>query len=95
MELGKEQIDALRRFFRNKPVEKAYVFGSFARGDARADSDLDLLIELSSPMGFNFFGMADDLESLLHRKVDLITPSGLNERMKALVERDLKLIYAR
>jgi len=55
------------------------VFGSVARGDARPDSDLDLLVDLG-PHRSPFFpgGLLAELEALLHRKVDVVTPSALH-----------------
>jgi len=60
-------------------VTSIRVFGSFARGDARPDSDLDLLIE-AGPNRTPFFpgGLLMDLEEELGRKVDLATPAALH-----------------
>ncbi len=55
------------------------VFGSFARGNARPDSDLDLLVE-AEPAHSPFFpaGLIADLEDLLGRRVDVVEPEGLH-----------------
>jgi len=54
------------------------VFGSTARGEAREDSDVDLLVELNREMGyFSFFEIEFRLEEILGRDVDLITEGGL------------------
>ncbi len=47
------------------------VFGSLARGEATETSDIDLLVELEKPLGFEFIDLADDLETLLGTKVDM------------------------
>lgn len=46
MGLSQENIALLENYFKNKPVLKAYVFGSFARGENDQNSDIDLLLEL-------------------------------------------------
>lgn len=58
-------------------VRKIALFGSFAAGTARGDSDIDLLVELNRPLGFRFMDLADELEEKLGRKIDLLTPDGL------------------
>lgn len=58
-------------------VSKIALFGSFAAGTARSDSDIDLLVELNRPLGFGFMDLADELEEKLGRKVDLLTRDGL------------------
>jgi predicted nucleotidyltransferase len=59
------------------PIASLSLFGSVARGDQTAHSDVDLLIELSGPMGWNFFDLADELQALLGVKVDLIPKNGI------------------
>lgn len=97
MRLDEQTLQMLRAFFAEKPVRKAYVFGSYARGEADDASDLDLLLELdhSRPIGWDFYGWWDDLELLLRRKVDLVTDKGLSKHVKPFVDRDKMLIYAR
>lgn len=97
MQLNDDTREQLRRFFTAYPVERAYVFGSFARGEARADSDLDLLVDLdrSKPFGLGFVQMQLDLEKLLGRKVDVVTRSALSKYIEPYVTKDLQLIYAR
>jgi len=54
-------------------VRRIALFGSFARDAQRAKSDVDLLVELSKPLGFGFVELAEYLEKIVGRKVDLAT----------------------
>ena len=55
------------------------VFGSVARGDARPDSDLDLLVDVEPGRTLlDVIGLEQDLEQLLGRKVDVVTEGGLS-----------------
>jgi len=54
-------------------IQRIALFGSFARDTQTRKSDVDLLVELSRPLGFEFVRLADDLEKILGRKVDLAT----------------------
>jgi len=54
-------------------VRRIALYGSVARGAQKARSDVDLLVELSKPLGLGFVELADDLETTLGRKVDLAT----------------------
>lgn len=53
-------------------IECAYLFGSYARGEATGKSDIDLLV-VCEPMGMKFYGLAAELEERLHKPVDLHT----------------------
>jgi uncharacterized protein len=76
---------------------KAYLFGSYVRGDENENSDIDLLVELdyTQPMGLEFIQMQIDLQQLLSKKVDLISARGLSKYIKPILENEKKLIYAR
>lgn len=54
------------------------VFGSYARGEAAPGSDIDIIVELSRPIGWEFVDLADELEELLHHKVDLVIKNSLH-----------------
>jgi predicted nucleotidyltransferase len=59
------------------------VFGSVARGEADSDSDIDFLVELEEGRSlFDLGGLLMDLQELLGRKVDVVTPKGLRPRIK-------------
>jgi predicted nucleotidyltransferase len=63
------------------------LFGSVARGEERADSDVDLLIDLEEGRGFrNFLDLADELEALLGRRVDIITNRSLSRFLRPYIE---------
>jgi uncharacterized protein len=68
----------LRRF----GVGSLSVFGSFARGEPRDESDVDILVEFEPEQESfdNFLGLAEFLEELFGRRVDLLTPESLNPR---------------
>jgi hypothetical protein len=65
------------------------IFGSVARGEADADSDVDFLVDLEKGRSlFDLGGLLMDLQSLLHRKVDVITAAGLRPRIRERVFRE-------
>ncbi len=74
VELLREQRETLSAEF---GVGRVGLFGSFAKGQPGETSDVDLLVEFDRPIGFRFMELADFLEQVLQRKVDLLTPAGL------------------
>jgi hypothetical protein len=58
-------------------VSKIGLFGSYARGSATEQSDVDLVVEFDKPIGFKFLELAEFLETVLGQKVDLLTPAGI------------------
>ena len=97
MELSKENIKKIKAYLANKPVNKAYLFGSFVRGEATKDSDVDILVELdyTQPIGLLFVQMKLDLEQLLNQEVDLVSANGISRYLKPAIDREKVLIYAR
>jgi predicted nucleotidyltransferase len=64
-------------------VKSLALFGSFARGEERPDSDIDILVEFSRPVGlFEFIRLKDYLAGILSRRVDLVTTDALKPRFK-------------
>ena len=63
-----------RKVFSEKypEVKCAYLFGSYARGEAKGHSDIDILV-VCPPMGMKFYGIAAELEDQLHKQIDLLT----------------------
>jgi predicted nucleotidyltransferase len=74
MEIIRKELSYLREHF---GVKRIGLLGSFARGTPRSDSDVDILVEFERPVGFRFMEFADHLEQVLGRKVDILTPPGL------------------
>jgi predicted nucleotidyltransferase len=97
MLLDHTTIDKINIYFKAKPVLKAYLFGSYVRGQADSDSDIDILVELdySKRIGLGFIQMQIDLENLLHKKVDLVSANSLSKYIKPLVDAEKQLIYAK
>jgi predicted nucleotidyltransferase len=75
-------------------VEKVYLFGSYARGEAKPDSDIDLCIEKGGIRTlFELSGFCMDMERVLESKVDVVTTAGMTENFRKEIEQEMELLY--
>lgn len=84
-------------YFETQPVLRAWLFGSYARGEDTPLSDVDLLVQFNEG-GISLLkhaAMLDDLERMLDRPVDLVEDGTLRPRISDSVNRERKLIYER
>ena len=97
MKLDSRQISEIGNYFKDKPVLKAYLFGSCARDEADDKSDIDILVELdyAQPIGLEFVQMQLDLQDLLNRQVDLLSQKAISKHIQPYIEQDRVLVYAR
>ena len=97
MKLDSRQISEIGNYFKDKPVLKAYLFGSCARDEADDKSDIDILVELdyAQPIGLEFVQMQLDLQDLLNRQVDLLSQKAVPKYIQPYIEQDRVLVYAR
>lgn len=87
---------ALQKLTQSKPelhrrfgVVDLALFGSTLRGEARADSDVDVLVRFDGPAtSARYFGVQFYLEDLLGAPVDLVTDKALREELRHIVERE-------
>lgn len=68
------------------------IFGAAVRDDFREDSDLDIMVEFSRPVGMEFIELADALEALTGRRVDLVSRKGLSERKFNFIKSELEYV---
>ena len=76
-------------------VEKAYVFGSYAKGTNDDSSDIDIVVELNKTMDHNFFQLYPDLEKVTSKKIDIYSIDELDHRFLNSIRKDFKIIYER
>jgi predicted nucleotidyltransferase len=91
-------VHKLRGFFALQPVEKAWVFGSYSRGEETPESDIDILVRFSNTGNitlFKYAGMVNALQQLLNKKVDLVEENQLKDFAKDSADQNKILIYER
>ena len=98
MELNKETIlqfiQGNREQIKSFGVLQIGLFGSFVRNEQRPDSDIDLLVEYESGQASfkNLMHLAFFFEDSLHRKIGLVTPTSLSNRLKQYIAREIEYV---
>jgi predicted nucleotidyltransferase len=95
MKLTTSQINQIKTFFADKPVKKVYLFGSYARGEADENSDVDLLIDwdYSQHIGLNYVFWKEEIKIILHKEVDFVSVNYIAPFIEEYINKDKKLIY--
>jgi len=95
MNLTTAEIDKIKHFFQDKPVKKVYLFGSYARGEADENSDVDLLIDwdYSKHIGLNYVFWKEEIVKILHKSVDFVSADFVSPYIEEYINNDKKLIY--
>ena len=89
-----EISEKARPVFEKYGVTRARIFGSFARGDARPDSDVDFLVSYGKTLSlWDYIGLRQDMEEKLGRKVDMVAEDRVIPYFKNSIYRDLKPFY--
>ena len=76
-------------------AERIFLFGSYARGEATVDSDIDLRIDCGRIKGWALGGLLMDLEASLNKKVDLLTTGSLDNTFLDAIKNEEVLLYER
>ena len=84
-------------YFNDKPVNKVYLFGSYARGDAKEESDVDLIVEIDDTKKrmslYGFIELQIGIEKSLNKKVDLVEDHLFFPRIKVGAQKDKYILY--
>ena len=86
----------IAEYFKTQPVLKAWLFGSFARGEETPLSDVDILVEFDDKAKVSLLkhaAMICDLEKILNRDVDIVPERTLRPRVRESINQDKRLIY--
>ena len=95
---SKAMNKAIADYFKTQPILKAWIFGSFARGEERPDSDVDILVKYDDASDVSLFtigGIYMELKKILGREVDLVEEGTLRPWAVDAVNQEKKLIYER
>ena len=89
-----EKIKKIKSFLENEyGVTQIGYFGSFATGNQRSDSDVDLIVSFNKRLGWQFFELKDYLESIMGRRVDLVTKDSIRKQWKQEILDQVKYVY--
>lgn len=91
-------INTIRNYMANQPIDKAWVFGSFSRGEETDESDVDILVRFAPNATVTLMTYCDiknALQDLLKRPVDLVEEGQLKPFARQSADNDKLLIYER
>ena len=91
-------VPKIREYLATQPITRAWLFGSFSRGEETENSDVDILVDFDKDARiglFKYAGIHGDLKELLGREVDLVQNGALKAFAVESAEQDKILIYER
>ena len=91
-------LNTIRQYLATQPIKKAWLFGSCSRGEERADSDIDILVEYSDSDSISLMTISRIITALskkLNRKIDIVENGCLLPFAQMSVEDVIQLIYER
>ena len=96
--MNQQLINKISNYFASQPIEKAWIFGSFARSEEKPKSDIDILVNFSPNSKvtlFKYIHIINDLQTLTGKKIDLVENGQLKPFAIESANRDKILIYER
>ena len=96
--MNRSIINKISQYLHSQPIEKAWIFGSYARSEEDAKSDIDLLVNFvpgEKITLFKYIHMINDLQALTGKKIDLVESGQLKKFAENSVENEKVLIYER
>ena len=96
IENAQQMIPKIQAFFASQPIKKAWLFGSYSRGEERPDSDVDILVEYEDSDNISLFAisrMISALKKILNKNVDLVEEGCILPFAENSVYKDRILIY--
>ena len=98
-----EIADKMHPIAKAYEIDKIYLFGSYARSEATEESDIDMYVEFSKPLGLRYCSFVSDIEESLGKCVDIITKDALynpatlqnNQQLIQRISEERKSIYAK
>jgi len=86
--------EAIIAILKKHGAQRISIFGSYARGEARAESDIDILVRFDRPKSlFQLVRIEDELTSTLHRDIDLLTEKSVSPHLAGPIHHDEVVIF--
>jgi uncharacterized protein len=83
--LKEHKVQLLRKY----PISELGIFGSYARGEATDDSDIDVLVNFNGRIGLGFIKLAHDLEDMFNKKNDLVAKGAIKPKYWDYLKKDV------
>lgn len=92
--LTQKEIDIIIKTLKPYNPKRIGLFGSVARNEENASSDIDILYSFDSPISlFIKFRLLEELHKELHKEIDLVSEKAIHPELKEYIFKDLKVIY--
>ncbi len=78
-----------QKLYEKYPIKSMAIFGSYARKEQTENSDLDVMVEFNDKIGIRFIDLADEIETIIGLRVDLVSKKGLKEKYYKSIQSDL------
>ena len=78
--------------FEKYPLKSLALFESYSRGDYTTESDVDIMVDFSKPIGIKFLDLCYDIEALIKKEVDLVSRKAIKPKQYLFIQQDLKYV---